>query len=80
VAACVSICPGVESIFEWEGEMTTAQEVLLVIKTTKAQVASLKTTIDEEHPYEVPELLVTPAIDGLSDYLEWVRKATSFGS
>ena len=80
VAACVSICPGIESIYEWEGEMTSAQEVLLLIKTTKTQVATLKTTISEEHPYEVPELLISAAVDGLPDYLEWVRKATSFGS
>ncbi len=40
-AACVNIMPAVESVYRWEGKIENAQEVLLLIKTTRARFADL---------------------------------------
>jgi periplasmic divalent cation tolerance protein len=34
LAACVNIVPQIESVYRWQGEIETATEWLLVIKTT----------------------------------------------
>lgn len=73
VAACVSILPGVESIYRWEGKVERAGEVLAVMKT--ARYAELEAAVRELHPYEVPEILALPVKAGLPGYLEWLAAA-----
>ena len=77
LAACVSTLPGVESTYWWEGKLETSAEFLLLIKTTSAQVESLKSFISTHHPYDTPELLCLPIADGLEKYLNWVHKETT---
>lgn len=75
VAACVSVLPGVRSVYKWEGVVETAQEQQLVIKTTRPQVDALWTALRSRHPYDVPEFIVVPVTAGNEQYLEWVRKS-----
>ena len=74
LAACVNLCPAVESIYRWQGKVESAQEVLAVIKTTRAGYDALETRLKEMHPYEVPEILTFEVKKGLADYLAWMRK------
>lgn len=76
LAACVNIIPKVTSIYEWKKEICEETELLLVIKTSQARVEELKAALEELHPYDVPELIICPIIDGLPDYLSWVMKNT----
>ena len=71
LAACVSIGSQVRSIYSWQGRIEIDTEVPLTIKTSPSQLAALKRFIVEHHAYEVPELLVTPVIDGHEPYLRW---------
>lgn len=73
LAACVSRVPGVQSQYWWQGVLETAEETLLMIKTTAAQVDSLKAHIQKHHPYETPELLFLGVDDCLEAYGQWVR-------
>ncbi|HTE42791.1 MAG TPA: divalent-cation tolerance protein CutA [Steroidobacteraceae bacterium] len=73
VAACVNILPGVRSIYRWEGQVESAAEVLLLIKTTEAKWAELQAVVAESHPYELPELIAIPVCAGSEKYLEWIR-------
>ncbi len=41
LAACVNILPAMQSVFRWEGEIQTATERLLLIKTTEECFAAL---------------------------------------
>lgn len=75
VAACVSICPGIESVYWWNDELCTTKELLLLIKSTESQVQSIKDIIAKEHPYEVPELLIVPPTDALESYAAWVKSS-----
>ena len=72
VAACVNLLPGVESIYRWEGKIERSGEVLALIKTTR--YAGLEAAIRELHPYEVPEILALPVMNGSSEYLAWLER------
>jgi periplasmic divalent cation tolerance protein len=72
LAACVQILPPMVSIYRWEGAIERANEVLLLIKTTRATYPRLETTIKENHPYQTPEIIALPVEAGLDDYLNWL--------
>lgn len=76
LAACVSLLPGVTSVYRWEGEMQHQSEVLLLIKTTLERVEQLTERLRRLHPYEVPEIIAVPITEGLHDYLSWINTCT----
>jgi periplasmic divalent cation tolerance protein len=77
LAACVNILPGVSSVFRWEGQIETASELLLMIKTSAPQVTLMIDRITEVHPYDVPEVICHPIAAGQNRYLDWVRQCTA---
>ena len=76
LAACVNVLPGVRSFYRWEGSVHEDLEVLLIIKTQAACGEALAARIKDLHPYDVPEVLVLPAVGGSIPYLEWVETET----
>jgi periplasmic divalent cation tolerance protein len=75
-AACVSVLPGVESFFRWQGNRETADETLLIAKTTTGRLAQLIETVKSGHSYQVPEIIALPVAGGNPDYLDWVARET----
>jgi periplasmic divalent cation tolerance protein len=74
LAACVSLVPGVRSLFRWKGSTSDEPETLLVVKVGGAHLEALMARLTELHPYEVPELLVIePAVVGAA-YLAWLEE------
>jgi periplasmic divalent cation tolerance protein len=74
LAACVNIVPSVKSIYRWEGKMTEDNESLLIIKTKKSLLKKLINQVVLIHPYDVPEIIALPIIDGHKPYLDWLKK------
>ena len=77
LAACVSLLPGCESHYTWEGQQEVGQEVLLKIKTQAFLWNLVKDRLLALHPYQCPEILRFDVADGLSAYLDWVVASTS---
>jgi periplasmic divalent cation tolerance protein len=77
LAACANIVPGLVSIYRWEDQVEQADEVLMLIKTTTARLADLTAYIEQQHPYDVPEVIASPIVAGLPAYLDWVRTCTT---
>ena len=75
-AACVNLFPLMDSIYRWEGRVERETERQLQIKTSRERVSELWDRVRELHPYEVPEFLVLPIVDGNDAYLAWVREGT----
>ena len=75
LAACVTVLPAVTSIYTWEGVPQVDSEQQLVIKTTRHATDALFELIRARHPYDVPEFIVLPIIDGSEDYLSWVEQS-----
>jgi periplasmic divalent cation tolerance protein len=74
LAACVNVLPGLQSVYRWQDRIETAQEVLLLIKTTNARFPALRDRIVELHPYDTPEILTLATADGSDKYLAWLRE------
>ena len=72
LAACVSVVPGLRSFYHWEGALETSDEALLLIKTSRELFPQLKLEIEKIHPYEVPEILALPIVEGAENYLNWM--------
>jgi periplasmic divalent cation tolerance protein len=73
LAACVNILGEMQSTYRWRGEVESARERQIVIKTTAPQVPALRARLHELHPYEVPEFIVLAIADGSEHYLSWIR-------
>ncbi len=76
LAACVNLIPRVQSVYRWQGKVETAEEVLLVIKTSVERIPALKATLGQLHPYELPEFVVLHVTDGTDPYLAWLLAAS----
>jgi periplasmic divalent cation tolerance protein len=75
LAACVNIIPQIESIYRWQGNVESAQEWLLLIKTTAERFAAVRDAIRELHSYELPECIAIKVEDGSAEYLKWIADA-----
>lgn len=80
LVACVTTLGKSESIYRWEEKIEEAKEQSVLIKTTRDKVESIDARIKQFHPYEVPELIVVPVIDGNVDYLNWVANSTGLNN
>ena len=76
LAACVNILPPMRSIYAWEGVLERSDERQLLIKTTNDRLRELEARLRSLHPYDVPEFVVIPIIEGSHDYLSWVVENT----
>ena len=77
LAACVNIIPGVESVYWWDGEINSDQELLLMIKSRAPHLSELTKEVISVHPYDVPEVISVPITGGSAKYLEWINASTS---
>ena len=76
LAACVNRLP-VTSTYRWQGAVEADDEVLLLLKTTRARWGELQRFLTDEHPYDVPEsIALEPGVVG-GEYLQWWLDATS---
>ena len=67
LAACANLIPQIES----------SAEVLIIFKTTKANLKALEKLTVANHPYDTPEFLVLPILAGSKRYLDWVSKSVT---
>jgi len=76
LAACVNIVPQIESIYRWQGNVESATEWLLVIKTQAGSFERLRDAVKELHSYELPECIMLEIAEGDKAYLDWLAKNT----
>lgn len=77
LVACGNILPGLESTFYWRGQVDTAEEVLVLLKTEAARYADLEARLRRLHPYEMPELIAVSITHGLPAYLGWISASVN---
>ena len=73
--ACGTILPGARSIYEWEGKMEDASEVLVLFKTAGPAYAKLEKRLLKLHPYDMPEIVALEAGAASKGYAAWVAAA-----
>ncbi len=75
--ACGTILPGARSIYEWEGKMEDASEVLVLFKTASPAYAKLEKRLLKLHPYDMPEIVALEAGAASKGYAAWVASAVN---
>ena len=70
-AACVQHHK-VSSTYKWEGKIQSDTEWALQIKVSHSNKQSVISKIGEEHPYDVPQI-VMHEFGTSEDYTEWVN-------
>ena len=77
LVACGTILPGARSIYEWEGKMEDASEVLVLFKTAGPAYAKLEKRMLKLHPYDMPEIVALEAGAASKGYAAWVASAVN---
>lgn len=73
LGACVQI-KEIESFYLWQDELVSSKEFELSIKTLKKHYKKIKKAIAEISSYELPQIIVLPALQGGKEYLGWVKE------
>ncbi len=74
LAACVQILGPIISTYRWKGKIETSEEWLIQIKSGRALYGEVEEAIMELHPYDVPEIIAVPIVEGNRDYLKWMEE------
>ncbi|MDP8233239.1 MAG: divalent-cation tolerance protein CutA [Candidatus Saelkia tenebricola] len=72
LAACTQVLGPVKSSYWWEGNVENANEWICIIKSKKALYNKIEKAIKKIHPYQMPEIMALPVVEGNSDYLKWL--------
>ena len=75
LAACVNIVGPIHSVYRWQGKVASANEHLLLIKSTAAGFNGVARAIRELHSYELPECIELAIESGSAEYLTWIEQS-----
>lgn len=73
--ACANLLQGLESQYWWEGKILKDKEFLLILKTRKPLFKAVEALIQKNHPYQVPEIIALPILEGSASYLSWIHSS-----
>lgn len=73
LVACGTITGYVASRFRWKGKLDKASEVLVILKTRRANFFMVEREIKRLHSYDVPEIIAFPIVAGSPEYLGWIH-------
>ena len=71
LVACANLVPKIESHYWWQGKLERGNEVLMLLKATRATLPALEKLILKLHPYDTAEFVVLPVRQGSERYLDW---------
>jgi periplasmic divalent cation tolerance protein len=77
LAACGQVLGPITSTYWWQDELQTTQEWQVQFKTSFDRYSELAALLRARHPYDVPEIVCTPIIDGNPAYLRWLDTETA---
>lgn len=72
LAACVNVLGPMRSVYRWQGNVDSAEEFLLLIKTTALAAAQVQARVRDLHSFELPEILEVTVEGGSAPYLKWI--------
>jgi periplasmic divalent cation tolerance protein len=75
LAACVNILPAMHSIYRWQGEVQSAAEAVMIVKTTDQAKAGAQAYILRNHPYDCPCIVELAVQGGNPAYLRWIAES-----
>lgn len=76
LAACANILPPIRSIYWWGGNLESADEVAVLLKTRKDLADALIERIRQLHSYDCPCIIALPVVAGNPAFLAWISSET----
>lgn len=76
LVSCANIFPPVESIYQWDGQVEKAEEVVAIFKTRPDLFDEAKDAICDQHNYECPCVVALPIERGHQPFMDWVQAET----
>lgn len=76
LAACVQVDGPIDSVFRWQEAVDASTEWRLTVKTSLERAEDCIASILAQHPYELPELLVSE-VDASQRYAAWVSRSST---
>ena len=76
LAACVNILAEVEALYNWEGDVKTEKESVMLIKTGMGLSGKITEFVKKEHSYECPCVVVFHPASGNKEFFKWIIKNT----
>ncbi len=73
--ACANFLSGT-SLYNWEGEIEHADEIVVIMKTSLSLKTLLFKTLEKLHPYDIP-CIAAKEIEVNSSYYDWLESVTS---
>src|SRR5579884_2282408 len=77
LAACVHVAGPITSTYWWQGKMEIEEEWTCAAKTRQKLYADVEQAIREVHPYDEPEIIALPIVEGSKGYLNWITRETT---
>lgn len=72
LVACANILPRHTAVYEWDGALQEAEEVILLAKTSTARQAEAIAHIAARHAYECPCVLSLPVDAAHGPFRDWI--------
>jgi periplasmic divalent cation tolerance protein len=79
LVACAQVWGPISSTYRWQGKVEQSTEWFCELKTTRARLPAVRSRIRELHPYELPEIVALPIVDGDRGYLSWIVESVRDG-
>ncbi|WP_154222531.1 divalent-cation tolerance protein CutA [Marinicella rhabdoformis] len=76
LVACGQIIDSMQSFYRWQGQIASANECLLLLKTKEALFERIEQEILTQHSYDVPEIIATPLVALSKPYKKWIDEET----
>jgi len=76
LVACVNIINGLQSMYWWNGSITSDTESLCIVKTKTSLVSDVIAKVKTVHSYSCPCVVALPITDGNPEFLAWIARET----
>jgi periplasmic divalent cation tolerance protein len=77
LAAAANVYPPIQSRYRWKGELQSAREVPLLLKSRRPLFEALADRVAELHPYETPSILGAETSFASRSYRAWLLAETA---
>ncbi|HET6795730.1 MAG TPA: divalent-cation tolerance protein CutA [Gemmatimonadales bacterium] len=77
LAACAQVSGPLASTYRWDDKIEQAKEWYCYLKTTLDRLPTLEARIRQVHPYDTPEIIAVPIMQGNPAYLDWIRDSVA---
>ena len=76
LAACANMYPVMLAMYQWEDKIEEAQEVAVLLKTTKDLFGRIEVRVRSMHPHKCPCIVAVPLAHGEPSFLDWIQAST----